>query len=53
MNIMVFHLFFFINWKGRKAEEQRAQRLASEYNQYRHDAERRIAEKDEEIEAIR
>jgi len=38
---------------GRKAEEQRAQRLASEYNQFRHDAERRIAEKDEEIEAIR
>lgn len=39
--------------KGRKAEEQRAQRVASEYNQFRHDAERRIAEKDEEIEAIR
>lgn len=38
---------------GRKAEEQRAQRLASEYNQFRHEAERRIAEKDEEIEAIR
>lgn len=38
---------------GRKAEEQRAQRLASEYNQFRHEAERRIAEKEEEIEAIR
>lgn len=38
---------------GRKAEEQRAQRLASEYGQYRHDAERRLAEKDEEVEAIR
>ncbi|XP_036337564.1 paramyosin, long form-like [Rhagoletis pomonella] len=38
---------------GRKAEEQRAQRLSSEFNQYRHDTERRLAEKDEEIEAIR
>lgn len=38
---------------GRKAEEQRSQRLASEYGQYRHDAERRLAEKDEEVEAIR
>ena len=45
-----FRLFWI---KGRKAEEQRAQRLASEYNQFRHEAERRIAEKDEEIEAIR
>lgn len=39
--------------QGRKAEEQRAQRLASEYGQFRHDAERRLAEKDEEVEAIR
>ncbi|XP_055841074.1 paramyosin, long form isoform X1 [Episyrphus balteatus] len=38
---------------GRKAEEQRAQRLASDFGQFRHDAERRIHEKDEEIEAIR
>lgn len=38
---------------GRKAEEQRSQRLASEYGQYRHEAERRLAEKDEEVEAIR
>lgn len=38
---------------GRKAEEQRAQRLASEFSEYRHHAERRLAEKDEEIEAIR
>ncbi|XP_039963818.1 paramyosin, long form isoform X1 [Bactrocera tryoni] len=38
---------------GRKAEEQRAQRLSADFNQYRHDAERRLAEKDEEIEAIR
>ncbi|KAL0280228.1 UNVERIFIED_CONTAM: hypothetical protein PYX00_001588 [Menopon gallinae] len=38
---------------GRKAEEQRAQRLAAEFGQFRHDAERRLQEKDEEIEAIR
>uniref|UniRef100_A0A1L8E5E1 Paramyosin n=1 Tax=Nyssomyia neivai TaxID=330878 RepID=A0A1L8E5E1_9DIPT len=38
---------------GRKAEEQRSQRLASEFNSFRHEAERRIAEKDEEIECIR
>ncbi|XP_022212698.1 paramyosin, long form isoform X1 [Drosophila obscura] len=38
---------------GRKAEEQRGQRLAGDFNQYRHDAERRLAEKDEEVEAIR
>lgn len=38
---------------GRKAEEQRAQRLSADFNQYRHDAERRLAEKDEEIECIR
>ncbi|XP_065362417.1 paramyosin, long form [Calliphora vicina] len=38
---------------GRKAEEQRAQRLSAEFNQYRHDCERRLAEKDEEIECIR
>jgi chromosome segregation ATPase len=38
---------------GRKAEEQRAQRLVSEYGQFRHEAEKRLAEKDEEIESIR
>ncbi|XP_032526459.1 paramyosin, long form isoform X1 [Danaus plexippus] len=38
---------------GRKAEEQRAQRLAAELGQFRHDAERRIQEKEEEIESIR
>ncbi|XP_063546408.1 paramyosin, long form [Cydia strobilella] len=38
---------------GRKAEEQRAQRLAAELGQFRHEAERRLLEKDEEIEAIR
>lgn len=38
---------------GRKAEEKRAQSLATEYGQFRHDAERRIAIKEEEIEAIR
>lgn len=38
---------------GRKAEEQRSMRLASELNQFRHEAEKRLHEKDEEIEAIR
>ncbi|CAF4749534.1 paramyosin, long form [Pieris napi] len=38
---------------GRKAEEQRAQRLASDLGQFRHEAERRLQEKDEEIESIR
>ncbi|KAB0796793.1 hypothetical protein PPYR_10854 [Photinus pyralis] len=38
---------------GRKAEEQRAHRLSSEYAQFRHEAEKRLHEKDEEIEAIR
>ncbi|XP_022908300.2 paramyosin, long form [Onthophagus taurus] len=38
---------------GRKAEEQRSQRMASEFNMFRHEAEKRLQEKDEEIEAIR
>uniref|UniRef100_A0A4Y0BSA0 Myosin tail domain-containing protein n=2 Tax=Anopheles funestus TaxID=62324 RepID=A0A4Y0BSA0_ANOFN len=38
---------------GRKAEEKRAQALAAEYGQFRHDTERRLLEKDEEIETIR
>ena len=38
---------------GRKAEEQRSMRLSSEYAQFRHEAEKRLHEKDEEIEAIR
>lgn len=38
---------------GRKAEEQRAQRLTAELGQYRHEVERRLQEKDEEIDAIR
>ncbi|KAH8379047.1 hypothetical protein KR009_002819 [Drosophila setifemur] len=48
----VFFNYITINY-GRKAEEQRGQRLAADFNQYRHDAERRLAEKDEEVEAIR
>lgn len=31
----------------------RAQRLSAELGQFRHEAEKRLAEKDEEIEAIR
>jgi len=38
---------------GRKAEEQRSQRLSAELAQFRHEAEKRLQEKDEEIEAIR
>lgn len=38
---------------GRKAEEKRAQCLAAEYGQFRHDAEHRIQIKEEEIETIR
>ncbi|KAF2898013.1 hypothetical protein ILUMI_08154 [Ignelater luminosus] len=38
---------------GRKAEEQRAQRLASEFGVFRHEAEKRLHEKDEELEAVR
>lgn len=53
MQIFIMIHFCSIICQGRKAEEQRAQRLASEYGQFRHDAERRLAEKDEEIEAIR
>uniref|UniRef100_A0A8D8QWR9 Paramyosin, long form n=1 Tax=Cacopsylla melanoneura TaxID=428564 RepID=A0A8D8QWR9_9HEMI len=37
---------------GRKAEEQRAQRLAAEYAQFSHEAEKRLHEEDEEIEHI-
>ncbi|CAH2104039.1 unnamed protein product [Euphydryas editha] len=38
---------------GRKAEEQRSQRLTAEFGQFRHEAERRLQEKEEEIESIR
>jgi chromosome segregation ATPase len=38
---------------GRKAEEKRAQAMASEFGQFRHDAERRIQIKEEEVETIR
>ncbi|EDS41585.1 paramyosin, long form [Culex quinquefasciatus] len=38
---------------GRKAEEKRAQALSAEYGQFRHDTERRLLEKEEEIEIIR
>lgn len=39
--------------QGRKAEEQRSMRLTTELGQFRHEAERRLQEKEEEIEAIR
>ena len=44
---------FHFNLKGRKVEEQRSQRLSAELSQLRHETERRLAEKDEEIESIR
>lgn len=46
-------LWFIFIFQGRKAEEQRAQRLSAELAQFRHEAEKRLHEKDEEIEAIR
>jgi len=38
---------------ARKIEEQRAQRLAAELGQYRHDMERRLAEKEEAFESLK
>lgn len=38
---------------ARKIEEAKAQRLTAEIAQLRHDYEKRLAEKDEEIENIR
>jgi len=38
---------------GRKVEEQRAQRLGAELNQVRHEYEKRLNEKEEEVEIIR
>jgi len=43
----------FCGLQGRKAEELRVQRLTSEFGVFRHEAEKRLAEKDEEIECIR
>jgi len=37
----------------RKVEEQKALRLTTEFNTFRHETEKRIAIKDEEIESIR
>lgn len=44
---------YFFNFQGRKVEEQRSQRLSAELSQLRHETERRLAEKEEEIEIIR
>ena len=43
----------FTLFQGRKAEEQRSQRLSAEFGQFRHEAEKRLSEKEEEIETIR
>lgn len=45
--------FVALDSQGRKAEEARANRLASDLAQFRHEAERRLQEKEEEIEALR
>ena len=44
---------FFLSFQGRKAEEKRSQAMASEFGVFRHEAERRIAIKEEEVETIR
>lgn len=46
-------IYYYNCCQGRKAEEQRANRLATELGQFRHEAEKRLQEKDEEIESIR
>ena len=58
--LLLLLLLFFrsVTWlllrlQGRKSEEQRNQRLVAEFNQFRHEAEKRLSEKDEEIESIR
>ena len=45
--------FDIYHGQGRKAEEQRAQRLVAEMGQYRHEMEKRLQEKDEELEGLR
>jgi hypothetical protein len=44
---------FFCNIQARTGEEQRSQRMAAEMNQYRHDMERRLTDKEEELESIK
>lgn len=57
--LVINSIGYSTNWElnfdsqGRKVEEQRSQRLSAELSQLRHEVERRLAEKDEEIEAIR
>lgn len=49
--ILLNSFVFFL--QGRKSEEQRNQRLTADFNMFRHEAEKRISEKEEEIECIR
>jgi hypothetical protein len=56
VKICVFVLFIIccvLVLQSRKAEEQKCLRLSAEFNQLRHDCEKRISIKDEEIEVIR
>ena len=46
-------VFCTITGQARKAEEQRAQRMAAEKNQYRHDMERQLTNKEEELETVK
>jgi len=39
--------------QARKAEEARANRISTEFGTYKHDMERRLADKEEEFEALR
>lgn len=50
LSFVFIYLFIF---QGRKVEEQRSQRLSAELSVLRHETDRRLAEKDEEIEIIR
>jgi hypothetical protein len=53
ISVRLWILNFLFSPKARKAEEQRAQRIAAEMNQYRHDMERRLTDKEEELESIK
>ena len=40
-------------WQGRRAEEARAQSLSAELSSVRHEMEKRLAAKEEELESVR
>ena len=54
--VSALNLRFLLDYPGeaaRKMEEMRAQRLAAEIAQLRHDYEKRLQEKEEELESIK